>query len=107
MQRFYTPKRNISFVKLIFSILISLCAICIFTQGMYRLSANTHEEQKKNLETALWRSITQCYVIEGRYPESLEYLKQEYGISYETEDFFVDYQVIGENIAPDVMVIER
>ncbi len=53
------------------------------------------------------RSITHCYAVEGTYPSSLEYLKENYGLTYDETVFFVDYQTIGSNILPDVTIIER
>lgn len=53
------------------------------------------------------RSITYCYTIEGAYPESLDYLKEHYGLVYDEDLFFVDYRVSGSNILPDITVIER
>ena len=32
---------------------------------------------------------------------------EQYGFSYDKEQFFVDYQLLGANIMPDVTVIER
>ena len=64
-------------------------------------------EQKETLETALHRAAVYCYSIEGTYPESLEYLETVYGITYDKSRFFVDYQVLGSNLMPDITVIER
>ena len=55
----------------------------------------------------LIRNITYCYAVEGSYPESLDYLKEHYGLTYDEDRFFVDYQVIGANILPDVTIIEK
>lgn len=69
--------------------------------------ADSKEEEKRSLEEALQREIVQCYVLEGHYPDSLPYLEEQYGFSYDKEQFFVDYQLLGANIMPDVTVIER
>ncbi|WP_318583936.1 hypothetical protein [[Clostridium] scindens] len=53
------------------------------------------------------RSITQCYAVEGNYPESLDYLKKSYGLHYDEDKFFVDYQPLGSNIMPDVTIIKK
>ena len=45
--------------------------------------------------------------MEGSYPESLEYLKEHYGITYDEDRFFVDYKIVGTNILPDVTIIEK
>lgn len=69
------------------------------------LSKTGIAQEKQFLEDAIQRSITQCYALEGRYPERLSYLTEHYGLSYNSEHFFVDYQYIGSNLRPDVTVI--
>lgn len=106
-ERFYHEGRkgfqNGFFVKVI----IFLGVLFVFSSGVEQLSQKTVTEQKKSMEDAIWRGITQCYAIEGRYPQNLEYLKREYGVQYDSDKFFVDYQVLGENIMPDVTIIEK
>ena len=67
----------------------------------------TRRHQKESLERALNRSIVYCYATEGTYPESLEDLKAHYGLTYDEDLFFVDYQTVGANIYPDVTIIEK
>ena len=64
-------------------------------------------KEKELLQTALDRSILQCYALEGSYPSSLSYLEEHYGLTYNKELFFVDYQYIGDNLRPDITIIER
>ena len=64
-------------------------------------------KQQESLETALARDITHCYAVEGFYPPSLSYMEEHYGLTYDKDLFFVDYQPIGSNIRPDVTVISR
>ena len=35
----------------------------------------------------------------------LEYLESHYGLTYDHDLFFVDYQAIGSNIMPDVTIV--
>lgn len=63
--------------------------------------------QRKNLETALRRSIMQCYAIEGTYPPSLGYIEENYGFFYDTDKFYIDYAAIGSNIMPDVTILQK
>ena len=62
---------------------------------------------RKVLEKALNRSISQCYALEGMYPPSLDYLIDNYGLTYDSEHYFIDYRFIGSNLRPDVTIIER
>lgn len=105
--RFYRGKRTLPFAGIGISFVLFLAVTGIFSRGLDTLSGEAQKQRKVSLENAVWRGITQCYAIEGRYPESLEYLQKEYGLQYDSEEFLVDYQVTGANLMPDVTVIER
>jgi len=51
--------------------------------------------------------ISQCYAVEGCYPPSLEYLEQHYGLLYDEDSFFIDYEYYGSNLLPEVTVLRR
>ena len=53
------------------------------------------------------RGITHCYAIEGTYPDSLEYLIENYGLIYDEGHYYIDYQPLGSNLMPDVTIIQR
>lgn len=91
--------------NLFLSIVLFLAVFFAFFSGIGQISAHTTEEEMATLETAIHKSIAHCYATEGFYPESLDYLKEEYGITYDSDKFFVDYQVWGENVLPDVTII--
>ena len=71
------------------------------------LRESTLTKQQESLETALGRSISQCYAVEGCYPPSLEYLEQHYGLLYDEDSFFIDYEYYGSNLLPEVTVLRR
>lgn len=93
--------------KIILSLSAFLLILFLFLQGINSLSSDTRQRQKESLENAIMRDITYCYTMEGSYPESLEYLKERYGLTYDEDLFFVDYRVSGSNIRPEVTIIER
>lgn len=92
---------------LIISFLLFLLIAGLFYFSTDAWSGTASKEQKATLERTLQESIVHCYCVEGRYPESLAYLQDNYGISYDKERYFVDYQPIAENIMPDITVIEK
>ncbi|MBQ2802401.1 MAG: hypothetical protein IJF07_00690 [Lachnospiraceae bacterium] len=79
----------------------------LFIQGIHTVNDTTLAKQKEGLETALSRSITQCYAVEGVYPPSLNYLKEHYGLTYDEATFLVDYQYYGGNLLPEVTVLYK
>ena len=93
--------RLISMLPLLAGILILL----LFLRGVQSVSDTTVAKQQESLETALSRSIAQCYAVEGMYPPSLNYLKEHYGLTYAESRFLLDYQSIGANLMPEVVVL--
>ena len=93
--------------------LISLPALALilllflFLQGVDSVADTTLEKQAESLRTAVDRSIIQCYAVEGTYPPSLTYLEEHYGLTYDKDLFFIDYQVYGANIFPDVTILRK
>ncbi len=107
MARFQYGKKKHTYRKFVLSAVIFLAIAGAFYQGVQSLSSGTKKRQRESLENALTRSITYCYTVEGAYPESLDYLKEHYGLMYDEDLFFVDYRVTGSNILPDVTIIEK
>lgn len=107
MARFQHTKKK-SFAKNFFiSIAVFAVILGVLIYGINSISTRTSAEQRTSLENALQRGITQCYAVEGSYPENLDYLKEHYGITYDEDHFFVDYKTSGSNIMPDVTIIEK
>ena len=108
MNRFEQKNRSL-WQKLIYllPILAFIVLFVLFLQGIGSVSESTLSKQQESLETALERSISQCYAVEGSYPPSLEYLNQHYGLLYDEDSFFIDYEYYGSNLLPEVTVLRR
>ena len=52
------------------------------------------QEQEELLRLAVNQAVVSCYAVEGRYPESLEYLEENYGIRVDREEYLVLYEVL-------------
>jgi hypothetical protein len=89
------------------SVVIFILIAFLFVQAVEYSGRSTIEKQQESLESAIARDIVQCYALEGRYPPSLEYMEDHYGLTYDRETFFVDYQPIAANLYPDFTVILR
>lgn len=77
----------------------------LFVNGVASVSETTLTKQRESLETALHRSISQCYAVEGIYPPSLSYIEENYGLTYDKELFYVDYRPFSSNIFPDITIL--
>lgn len=107
MNRFQYKKQSRGPSGIFLSLCVFLVILFIFMQGLSSLSDSTMRRQKESLENAITRSVTYCYTVEGTYPENLDYLKDNYGLIYDEETFFVDYRIIGSNVLPDITIIEK
>lgn len=108
MNRFITKtEKKIRFPKIRMIYLICLILLLFFWLGLSSIDETTVSRQKESLETALNRDIIHCYAVEGFYPPSLAYIEEHYGLTYNQDLFFVDYQPIGANIRPDVTILVR
>lgn len=99
------PKLN-KILRLLPGPVIFLLLILLLIKGFNAIDQTNSAEACESLNRAIHRSIVHCYATEGSYPESLDYLKENYGITYDENRFFVDYQPIGKNIMPDITVID-
>ncbi|MCR5784140.1 MAG: hypothetical protein K6G40_00665 [Eubacterium sp.] len=88
-------------------LLLFVVVLVIFIRAVSVFGTSNTEKQKESLENALNKTIVECYALEGAYPPSLEYLKEHYGLLYNEDLFFVDYDYIGSNLRPDTTVIVR
>jgi hypothetical protein len=88
-----------------FSVVIFVLIAIMFFYIVEATGRGTVKTQQESLENALARDIVQCYAIEGRYPPSLSYMEEHYGLTYDKSVFFVDYQPIAANLYPDVTII--
>lgn len=106
MNRFETSRGEF-FQKTVYALpmILFLTIGVLFLKGLTSVSDTTLSKQRESLETALNRSISQCYAVEGAYPPTLEYMEQHYGLTYDKTLFKVDYQPFGSNLFPDVTIL--
>jgi len=100
MNRF-TQQKPIS--KSVLSILVPV--VVFFAVPVSSISATTKQEEIENLKQAVIRSTIYCYAVEGAYPESLSYLENHYGITYDHSKYLISYEVHASNLMPDIDVI--
>jgi len=65
------------------------------------------EEGAAAIREAIRRGALQCYVVEGVYPPSLQYLEENYGLQVNTRDYYVTYDAFSSNLPPDIRVTAK
>lgn len=87
---------------LIFAVLLAVFILLTQRMGTYQ-----GQEESKMVHDAIHRAVLTCYAVEGAYPDDLDYLKQNYHLSFDEERFLVTYNAFGVNMSPDIYVTER
>ena len=108
MSHRFTTKSQTSYIKYnhFFSYFFSRYFFCFLDGTHIHTEKRWTKKASRTLQTAVTRSVTCCYE-EGSYPESLDYLKEHYGLHYDESKYFVDYQPIGSNIMPDITIMRK
>lgn len=107
MKRFVTRKQSSPVKNFLFSLGLFLLILLLFLWGVSSMSKLSAKEEENTLRQALVESAVHCYALHGYYPESLEDLVRDYGITYDNRRFLVDYQTQGENLMPEITVIRK
>lgn len=103
----FSAKKEKTSITTYLPVLLLVAILAVFTLFSSSMVNTNVAREKEILENAIDRSVTQCYALEGTYPSNLTYLEENYGLLYNKEQFFIDYQYIGGNLRPDITIIER
>ena len=90
-------------------IVLVLLVIIAAAAGLFSKKAGGEEraEARASIEETVSRLALQCYLIEGAYPQGLEYLEENYGLIVNQEDYLILYTPLAENLPPSVRVLDR
>ena len=79
--------------------------LALFILGLDSLSGVTARQEAEGLKNSILQSAVHCYALEGFYPDSLGYLEDHYGLTYDRDKYVVSYEIVGSNLMPGVTVI--
>ncbi len=79
---------------------------CLLFAAANSLFVRGSSENLELVRESVRRAAVQCYAIEGAYPASLEDLQTRYGLSVDTDIYFVDYSYVASNLMPDITVLK-
>lgn len=88
--------------------ILIFCAVLVWFAAAVNLAGNaTRSGQLEVVRKSVENGITLCYSIEGTYPESLDYLTENYGLNYDRERYVIHYDCFAANIRPSVTIVEK
>ena len=87
------------------SVAVMLALISTFAAAVLSFSGKTRSREEETLKKAVTRASVQCYAIEGRYPPSVEYLEENYGVQINRDKYNLFYNGFASNVMPEITVI--
>lgn len=92
-------------------LMLTLCAFALLL-ALALAALNLIDAQSARAETelvhdAVRQAAIACYAVEGAYPADVAYLKENYGLTYNEDEYFVYYDAFASNILPEIRVSHR
>ena len=91
--------RGLAFAAVAFALLAA-----VFLLALGAAARRGEASEIEMVTAAIQRGIVTCYAVEGKYPRSLSYLYEHYGVSVDESRYAVSYDVIAANLMPSVRV---
>lgn len=80
-------------------------AAALFAAAARSFAGKAEDREEETLRRAVTRASVQCYAIEGRYPPSVDYLEENYGINIDRKRYRVFYNGFASNVMPEITII--
>ena len=81
-----------------------LLLVGVFAVGALSFAGKAGQKGEESLRRAVPRASVQCYAIEGRYPPSVEYLEENYGVRIDRDRYNVFYNGFASNVMPEIVI---
>ncbi len=107
MARVFRPKKTTSTIKTVGFIAIVVVLVALIYVGLGNLGTTQEERQIEIAEDAIIKAAVQCYALESRFPSSLDYLADNYGLTIDNEKYVYHYRTIGSNMVPEIRVFPK
>lgn len=102
--------RNIYKVRVLFQYLLRplllFAAVVAVLLSLGTVNDKQQSETLKQVEDAVNKAVISCYSIEGKYPATLAYAEENYGLQIDHSRYHVFYEIFADNIMPEITVVE-
>lgn len=99
-------KSLMPFIKCIPAVLVFVLIVLLALFAFNDIGESTNSEGLAITERAVKRAVITCYAQEGSYPQSIDYLKENYGLHI-SDEYTVFYSMFATNIMPDIRVSRK
>jgi len=89
----------------IMPVIFTAAIMMMIVFGLQQTETSSSAEGLRILEDSIRRAVVISYAIEGRYPASIEYIEEHFGIHIDRTRYAVHYRIFASNILPEITVI--
>jgi len=100
MKKISLPKVSIIVILIVFSIVIGSIFISFDQKSVSK-------RQTKYIEKSIISAIALCYALEGKYPDDIYYMRDNYGIQLDEQRYIYHYEKFASNIMPSLRVFVK
>ena len=91
----------------VLSVILFVLVVIWFLVSVGNAGSAADKKRTDSVYNTVMNGAVLCYSIEGEYPPSLDYLKENYGVKYDSDKYVVNYSYFGANIRPTVIVTPK
>lgn len=91
----------------VLSVILFVLVVVWFVISANNAGEAADKKRTDSVYSTVMNGAVLCYSIEGEYPPSLDYLKENYGVNFDSDKYVVNYSYFGANIRPTVIVTEK
>jgi hypothetical protein len=102
----FTFKKKKSGIGLFFKLLLAGVVVAAFFMGFSSVPETAEAESLAMANRAIHSALVTCYAVEGRYPQFISYLEENYGLYIDRNKYFVTYEADAWNMMPNYNVIQ-
>lgn len=92
---------------LILALLLFAVVMMFVMSGLGDADKTASTESLRLAEQSIRRAAVSCYALEGKYPDTYEYLRQYYGVNVDESKYTIFYDVFASNLMPSITVIAK
>lgn len=89
------------------NILFFVLFLILILFGFSNINKSTENLDIDRVKNSLDTALITCYSVEGRYPESVQYLRKTMVLLYDKNSYFITYDWQGDNVYPNIYVYRK
>ncbi|MCR5325032.1 MAG: hypothetical protein K6E85_17380 [Lachnospiraceae bacterium] len=107
MKDFKGDSGKVVWKTIVLPILLCIAMLAVMIFAVIKFNQMSMQQDRELTLAAVRKAAVQCYADEGRYPSTLDYLVENYGITIDEDTFMVTYDCAAANVFPNISVFRK